>query len=119
MTSTIADTVSTKFNNKHPELAAEDPAVLMAGFRAGGWTCCATIIVALVIALVGMRGVGLVGQQRPAHVEKPNADIEMAPRLRREPSLEEEAVDPRSETVTLAGEAAPEDKEDRSEKVSH
>jgi hypothetical protein len=79
VTSTIADSVSTKFNHKHPDLAAEDPAVLMAGFRAAGWTCCATIMLALVIALAGMRGIGIVGQQRPTQAEKPNSDIEMTP----------------------------------------
>lgn len=35
----------------------------MVGFRAAGWTCCGTIVLALIIAVVGMRGVGLVGQQ--------------------------------------------------------
>lgn len=35
----------------------------MVGFRAAGWTCCGTIALALIIAIVGMRGVGLVGQQ--------------------------------------------------------
>ena len=118
MTSTIADEVSAKFNSKHPELGEEDPAVLMAGFRAAGWTCCATVAVALLIALIGMRGVGLVGQQRPPRAEKPNCDIEMMPRPH-EPSVER--ADPRSETATiatLADEPAFADKVERPEKMS-
>ena len=54
----------------------------MVGFRAAGWTCCGTIVLALLITLVGMRGVGLVGQQRGPQVdEKPEGDIEMQPRI--------------------------------------
>ena len=72
----------------------------MAGFRAGGWTCCGVIATALLIALVGMRGVGLVGQQRTARSEKPElTDIEMAPRRRE--SSEERTADTAS-VATLA-----------------
>ncbi|KIP11896.1 hypothetical protein PHLGIDRAFT_124551 [Phlebiopsis gigantea 11061_1 CR5-6] len=107
VTSTIANTVSTKYNTRHPALASTDPAVLMAGFRAGGWTCVGTIAVALLIALVGMRGVGLVGQQRPARAEK--ADIEMMPRARDE-SEERTAYVP--SVLTLTGEQAGENKDE-------
>ena len=92
VTSTIANSVSTKFNNQHPDLSTSDPSVLMAGFRAAGWTCCGTIAIALIVALVGMRGVGLVGQHRPTRAEKPElGDVEMAPRRAREESEERTA----------------------------
>lgn len=73
----------------------------MAGFRAGGWTCVGTIAIALLIAFVGLRGIGLVGQQRPARAEK--GDIEMMPRTRDE-SEERTAYAP--SVLTLAGEQA-------------
>ena len=80
MTSTIANTVSTKYNARNPHLAATEPAVLMIGFRAGGWVCCATVVIAIVISLFGMRGIGLVGQQHAQDLPKksgPSDDIEM------------------------------------------
>lgn len=51
----------------------------MAGFRAAGWTCCGTVIIALITAIVGMRGVGLVGQQEhPSdRKNKEGGDVEM------------------------------------------
>lgn len=115
MTSTIANTVSTQFNRRHPELSGADPAVLMAGFRAAGWTCCGTVVIALVIAVVGMRGIGLVGQQRLPRAEKPSAaaataamvvaagagDIEMQPRSGGTPALSEAD---RVSVLTLAAE---------------
>ena len=86
MTSTIANSVSTKYNKQHPTLDATDPDVLMAGFRAAGWTCGVTIILALLIAAFGMRGIGLIGQHiaetdaaSPTSSQK-GSDIEMAPR---------------------------------------
>lgn len=121
VTSTIANSVSTKYNRAHPELGAEDPAVLMAGFRAAGWTCCGTIVLALVIAVVGMRGVGLVGQQRPpAALEKPDGDIEMAPR-KPAPAHAPDAADPasdRASVVTLADEHEPADKTAKADAVA-
>ena len=35
----------------------------MAGFRAAGWVCCGVLVISLIIAVVGMRGIGIVGQQ--------------------------------------------------------
>ena len=55
----------------------------MAGFRAAGWTCAGTLVLAVLIALAGLRGIGLVGQQRVAQAEKPMlGDVEMVPRRR-------------------------------------
>lgn len=79
MTSSIASSVSEKFNRVHPDLVATDPDVLMAGYRAAGWTCCGALVLSLIIAIFGMRGIGLVGQRRC--VEKPDRDIELSPQL--------------------------------------
>lgn len=52
--------------------------MLLAGFRAAGWTCAGTLVLAILIALVGLRGIGLVGQQRICQPEKPVLDdVEM------------------------------------------
>ena len=70
--------MSLRFNKHHPQYGPTAPDVLMAGFRAAGWTCCGTCALALVIAIVGMRGIGLVGQQRtPQGSVKSKSDIEM------------------------------------------
>lgn len=107
VTSTIANFVSGKFNKKYPNLNASDPAVLMAGFRAAGWVCCGTIAVSLVIALVGMRGVGLVGQRHPEDADnsgerKHDGDVEMAvPRLPSPPTPCIQEPDTLDETRSL------------------
>ena len=36
----------------------------MAGYRAAGWTCCGTLVLSLLVAIVGMRGMGIVGQNK-------------------------------------------------------
>lgn len=75
VTSSIATSVSLAYNKKYPDLAATDPQVLLAGFRSAGWTCTASLLLSLAIAIVGLRGVGLVGQ-RP-RVEKVRSDLEL------------------------------------------
>ncbi len=51
----------------------------MAGFRASGWTCCGTVSLSLLIAIVGIRGIGLAGQRRPiVEKMKDGQDIELA-----------------------------------------
>ncbi|KAJ3486473.1 hypothetical protein NLI96_g4211 [Meripilus lineatus] len=75
VTSSIATSVSLAYNKKHPDLSATDPQVLLAGFRSAGWTCTASLLLSLAIAIVGLRGVGLVGQ-RP-RVEKVRSDLEL------------------------------------------
>lgn len=78
----------------------------MAGFRAAGWMCCGTVAVALVIAVVGMRGVGLVGQQRPGvRAEKPGEDIELATRKIEPSSDAANVASERASVVTLAADA--------------
>ncbi|KAJ8522255.1 hypothetical protein ONZ45_g1154 [Pleurotus djamor] len=62
VTSSIATATSEKYNKAHPELAADSPEVLMAGFRAAGWTCLAAAALSLIVAAVGLRGIGIVGK---------------------------------------------------------
>ncbi|KAI0684208.1 major facilitator superfamily domain-containing protein [Cytidiella melzeri] len=87
VTSTIANTISKKYNNKHPELSADDPLVLLAGFRAAGWVCCGVLGLSAVVAIFGWHGVGLVGVSRvKSPREKPQArepDVELATRSHR------------------------------------
>lgn len=58
----------------HAHLSATDPEVLMVGFRAAGWTCVGALGIALVVSVVGLRGIGLIGQQI---TEKRTSVIEM------------------------------------------
>ncbi|KAJ7682956.1 major facilitator superfamily domain-containing protein [Mycena rosella] len=63
ITSSIATATSQKYQRAHPELALDSPEVLMVGFRAAGWTCFAVSVLSLMIALFGLRGVGIIGQK--------------------------------------------------------
>ncbi|OBZ77744.1 hypothetical protein A0H81_02617 [Grifola frondosa] len=80
ITSSIANSVSQKYNGIHPELAATDPSVLMAGFRAAGWTCCGASAISFLIAVIGMRGVGIIGQEKGDQEAKKTdcSDVELA-----------------------------------------
>ncbi|KAJ6567324.1 major facilitator superfamily-domain-containing protein [Mycena vulgaris] len=66
ITFSITTAVSQKFHLNHPELSYDSPDVLMAGFRAGGWTLCAAAGIAFIIALIGLRGIGIVGHDGSA-----------------------------------------------------
>ncbi|KAJ7359135.1 major facilitator superfamily domain-containing protein [Mycena albidolilacea] len=63
ITSSIATVVSQKHQRSHPTLDTDSPEVLMAGFRAAGWTCFAVALVSLSIAIFGLRGIGVVGRK--------------------------------------------------------
>ncbi|KAJ6601340.1 major facilitator superfamily domain-containing protein [Mycena vulgaris] len=63
VTSSIATATSQKYQRAHPELALNSPEVLMVGFRAAGWTCFAVAVLSFVIALFGLRGIGIIGQK--------------------------------------------------------
>lgn len=66
VTSSIATTISEKYASAHPSLLPNSPEVLMVGFRAAGWTCFAAAVLAFLIGLVGLRGIGVVGQRKTA-----------------------------------------------------
>ncbi|KAJ7508587.1 major facilitator superfamily domain-containing protein [Mycena galericulata] len=67
--SSIATATSQKYQHAHPDLAIDSPEVLMVGFRAAGWTCFAVSVLSFVIAIVGLRGIGIIGRS----AEKPEA----------------------------------------------
>ncbi|KAJ6544040.1 major facilitator superfamily domain-containing protein [Mycena capillaripes] len=62
VTSSVATATSQKYQRAHPELALDSPQVLMAGFRAAGWTCFAVAVLCFGIALFGLNGIGIVGR---------------------------------------------------------
>ncbi|KAJ7757480.1 major facilitator superfamily domain-containing protein [Mycena metata] len=62
VTSSIATATSKKFQHAHPELTLDAPDVLMAGFRSAAWTCFAVAVLSFAIALVGLRGIGIIGR---------------------------------------------------------
>ncbi|KAJ6552790.1 major facilitator superfamily-domain-containing protein [Mycena capillaripes] len=64
VTSSIATFVSKKYHSTHPTLSSSSPEVLMIGLRAAGWTLCGAGAISFMIALVGLRGIGIVGQRR-------------------------------------------------------
>jgi hypothetical protein len=55
--------VSKTYNNKHPDLDAQSPEVLMVGFRAAGWTCFASTLLGIVIVILGLRDLGIIGKK--------------------------------------------------------
>ncbi|KAF7337696.1 MFS general substrate transporter [Mycena sanguinolenta] len=62
VSSSVATATSQRFQRAHPELAIDSPEVLMAGFRAAGWTCFAVAVLCFGFGLFGLRGIGIVGQ---------------------------------------------------------
>ncbi|KAJ7626866.1 major facilitator superfamily-domain-containing protein [Roridomyces roridus] len=70
VTSSIATAVSDKYHSSHPTPLADSPTVLMVGFRAGGWTLCGAGALSVLVALVGLRDIGIVGQQQQQDEEK-------------------------------------------------
>ncbi|KAJ7612113.1 major facilitator superfamily-domain-containing protein [Roridomyces roridus] len=63
VTSSIATAVSKKYNESHPGIPHESPEVVMVGLRAAGWTLCGAAVISFIIALIGLRGIGIVGQK--------------------------------------------------------
>ncbi|KIJ59475.1 hypothetical protein HYDPIDRAFT_33163 [Hydnomerulius pinastri MD-312] len=61
VTSSIATSISQKYNARHPELAPDSPEVLMAGFRAAGWTMFGVATIAILIVVFFMRDLGIIG----------------------------------------------------------
>jgi hypothetical protein len=53
----------------------------MVGLRAAGWTLCAAGVVSFMIAMVGLRGIGIVGQHKKAdEVQETKTDNVAEPR---------------------------------------
>jgi len=81
VTSSIATAISKKYASAHPSLPADSPEVLMVGFRAAGWTCFAAAVLAFLIGVVGLRGIGVVGQQKkipnPAEITADSSAINL------------------------------------------
>lgn len=74
VTSEIADSVSKAYNNKHPDLDAQSPDVLMVGFRAAGWTCFASTVLGIVIVIFGLRDLGIIGKKTRANEDAEQSD---------------------------------------------
>ncbi|KAJ7157097.1 major facilitator superfamily domain-containing protein [Mycena filopes] len=64
VTSSVATATSQKFQRAHPDLAIDSPDVLMAGFRSAAWTCFGVAVLSFVIALFGLRGIGIIGRPK-------------------------------------------------------
>lgn len=68
--STGSTTVSTSYLLAHPTdpstglpNTSQSPAVLLAGYRVAAWACAASAAVGFVIAVAGLRGMGIVGRK--------------------------------------------------------
>lgn len=67
--SSIANVVSTRYLNSHPFDAslkaqtADSPEVLLEGYRIAAWLCVACVGVSTAVAVVGLRGIGVVGKK--------------------------------------------------------
>ncbi|KAF7349747.1 MFS general substrate transporter [Mycena sanguinolenta] len=70
----ISTTVSKHFQSAHPELSSDDPRVLMAGFRAAAWSLVAAGGISFAIALIGLRGTGIVGKPSEAKSAVPEPE---------------------------------------------
>lgn len=90
VTSSIMNSVTKTQIDMNPDLSQTDPEVLMPGFRAAAWTNCGSLGIALVIAVVGMRGIGIVGQR--ASTDEKGVEVELtSPDLARSDSRPKEA----------------------------
>ncbi|KAJ7134992.1 major facilitator superfamily domain-containing protein [Mycena crocata] len=67
ITSSIATSVSQRYQRGHPELVLDSPEVLMVGFRAAAWTCFGVSVFSFCIAIfrvgLSIRHIGIVGQK--------------------------------------------------------
>ncbi|KAJ7330394.1 major facilitator superfamily-domain-containing protein [Mycena albidolilacea] len=82
VTTSISTGVSRNFQLLHPELPSTDPQVLMVGFRAGAWSLFAAAVISFAIALIGLRGIGIIG--RSSDTKKPDP---VEPEPKPEPSF--------------------------------
>jgi hypothetical protein len=47
----------------------------MVGFRAAGWTCFAAAVLSFGIALIGLRGIGVIGRKRESVMAEPEIQL--------------------------------------------
>ncbi|KAJ7248864.1 major facilitator superfamily [Mycena haematopus] len=78
VTSAISTTLSKNFQSAHPELSSSDPQVLMVGFRAAAWSLFAAAMVSFAIALIGLRGIGIIGQSSDGQEPVPEREPKVA-----------------------------------------
>jgi hypothetical protein len=74
VTSGIVDSVSKAYNNKHPDLDAQSPEVLLVGFRAAGWTCFASTLLCIIVVILGLRDLGIIGKKTRASKDAAKSD---------------------------------------------
>jgi hypothetical protein len=72
VTFSVSGAVSKSYNRAHPDLAADDPGVLMAGFRVAAWALAAACGLAIIISLIFLRGWGAVGKPNGSSLERSN-----------------------------------------------
>ncbi|KAJ7185443.1 major facilitator superfamily-domain-containing protein [Mycena filopes] len=80
VTSSINTAASQKYHSAHRDLAENSPEVLMAGFRVGAWSLCGAAGLSFVIALLGLRGIGIIGE-RAAETEKTGLDLDVTEKV--------------------------------------
>jgi len=51
----------------------------MVGFRAAGWTCFAAALLSFLISIVGLRGIGVVGQRKDQKLPENVIDLSVSP----------------------------------------
>ncbi|KAF5367005.1 hypothetical protein D9758_003849 [Tetrapyrgos nigripes] len=64
ITSSISTAITQRYATKHGLSSESSPEALMAGYRAAAWTVLGAAVVAFGIAVMGLRGIGYVGQKR-------------------------------------------------------
>ncbi|KAF5364394.1 hypothetical protein D9757_011905 [Collybiopsis confluens] len=62
-TSSIANSITTRYVHLHPSSSLTSPDALMYGFRAAGWTLAGAAIISFIIGVLFLRGIGVVGRR--------------------------------------------------------
>ncbi|KAI0739552.1 major facilitator superfamily domain-containing protein [Daedaleopsis nitida] len=67
LSSSVANAVSQRYHEQHPDLPPTSVEVLMVGFRAAGWVSFALAAAAFAVCVVGVRGIGVIGSKSAAN----------------------------------------------------
>ncbi|KAE8225044.1 hypothetical protein CF319_g2158 [Tilletia indica] len=70
LTSAISTAVARQYANSHPDVESNDPAALLRGYRAAGWTCAAFSLFAIALAFIALRDVAPLRSEETRHEEK-------------------------------------------------